>query len=321
MQFRPSAVIRISEENTITEITAEEVNALKSTIVLAQLSPLPDTEGNIKKAEAAVREVCSGQHADMIVFPESYMVRIPGHSDIKKKNDFAQRLDGSFVQAMRKLAKQYGIWMVFGMLEQPERSRLLQEEQEKPSRVFNTTVLLDSSGEIVSVYRKTHLYDAFGVRESDRFLAGDSLFTPVDTPFGKIAVFICYELRFPEIARRMALEGAQIILVPAAWYQGPSKKEQFQMLARTRALENTVFLLACNQCGGGTTGGSLAADPMGRIIADAGEEEQLLTVSVDTGQIAEVRRGLPCLEQRHPELYGAVFGDGTEKYSEKPGEI
>jgi predicted amidohydrolase len=134
----------------------------------------------------------------------------------------------------------------------------------------------------------------------------------VDTPFGKIAVFVCYELRFPEIARRMALEGAQIILVPAAWYQGPSKKEQFQMLARTRALENTVFLLACNQCGGGTTGGSLAADPMGRIMAEAGEGEQLLTIHVDTGQISEARRRLPCLEQRHPELYGCVFGDRAE---------
>ena len=111
----------------------------------------------------------------------------------------------------------------------------------------------------------------------------------------------------------MALEGAQIILVPAAWYQGPSKKEQFQMLARTRALENTVFLLACNQCGGGTTGGSLAADPMGCIMAEAGEVEQLLTIHVDTRQISEVRRRLPCLEQRHPKLYGCIFGDRAEK--------
>ena len=243
---------------------------MKSTIVLAQLSPLSDIEENVKKAEAAVREACSGQQADMIVFPESFMIRVPEHSDVKKENDFAQRLDGLFVQAMRKLAEQYGIWMVFGMREQPEGSILPQGDQEGTGRVFNTTVLLDSRGEIVSVYRKTHLYDAFGFRESDQYLAGDSLFTPVDTPFGKIAVFVCYELRFPEIARRMALEGAQIILVPAAWYQGPSKKEQFQMLARTRALENTVFLLACNQCGGGTTGGSLAADPMGRIMAEAG---------------------------------------------------
>lgn len=295
------------------------MNTLESTIVLAQLSPLPDTEGNVRKAEAAVREACREKHVDMMVFPESYMVRIPGHPDIKKKNDFAQRLDGPFVQTMRKLAEHYGIWMVFGMLEKPEGSKLLQEEQERTSRVFNTTVLLDSRGEIVSVYRKTHLYDAFGIRESDRFLAGDSLFTPVDTPFGKIAVFVCYELRFPEIARRMALEGAQILLVPAAWYQGPSKKEQFQMLARTRALENTVFLLACNQCGGSTTGGSIAADPLGHMIAETGEGEQLLTVSVDTGQIAEVRRALPCLEQRHPELYGSVFGDGAEKISGETG--
>ena len=292
---------------------------MKSTIVLAQLSPLSDIEENEKKAEAAVREACSGQHADMIVFPESFMIRIPEHSGIRRENDFAQRLDGLFVQAMRKLAEQYGIWMVFGMRERPDDSMLPQGDKEGTGCVFNTTVLLDSSGKIVSVYRKTHLYDAFGFRESDQYLAGDSLFTPVDTPFGKIAVFVCYELRFPEIARRMALEGAQIILVPAAWYQGPSKKEQFQMLARTRALENTVFLLACNQCGGGTTGGSLAADPMGHIMAEAGEEEQLLTIHVDTRQISEVRRRLPCLEQRHPELYGCVFGDRAENKSGETG--
>ena len=270
---------------------------MESTFVLAQLHPLPDPEENLGKAKKAMLEAREKYHADLILFPEMFMSQCDAGADVREANRWAQAPDGSFVQGMRELAKAFGLWTLFGMRELP--GNLKNEE----NRVYNRTVLLNERGETVSAYRKTHLYDAFGYRESDFYLRGDQLMQPVETPFGKIGIFVCYELRFPEIARKLALEGAQMLLVPAAWASGERKKEQFQLLAQTRALENTVYLLACDQCGGSTAGGSLAVDPLGRILAQAEEEEQLLSVRIDTDAISEVRKCLPCLEQRRPELY------------------
>ena len=104
-------------------------------------------------------------------------------------------------------------------------------------------------GDIVQVYHKTHLYDAFGFKESDNIKPGDKFFEPIDTPFGKIGLFVCYEVRFPEIARYQRKMGADIIIMPTAWVKGDLKSHQFRTLITARAIENTVYLCACDLCG------------------------------------------------------------------------
>lgn len=173
----------------------------------------------------------------------------------------------------------------------------------KDNRAYNTTIIMSSSGEIKGVYRKTHLYDAFGAQESKTIKPGDSLFEPIDTPFGRIGVFVCYELRFPEIARHQAMKGADILIVPSGWVRGPLKERHWETLITTRALENTVYLIACGHVNDFYLGRSMVVDPLGLTVAQGTEREGLIPCRIDMNRIKEVRKVLPTHIHRRPELY------------------
>lgn len=273
---------------------------MKSTFVLAQLEAMPDYRDNIAKAEKAIKESVERFRADFIVFPEVFMYHYPRGTEQTVALGSAQPLDGPFVQAMQQLARQYKVWIVVGMREVTGDGA--------DSRNYNTTLMLDSEGTIKGVYRKTHLYDAFGIKESKTMKPGDKLFDPIDTPFGRIGMFVCYEVRFPEVARDQALKGADIIVMPTAWVKGDLKSLHFRTLVTARAIENTVFMLACDQYSKMFMGESVAVDPMGVPMASGGEGECLVPVFVDTDRIAEVRKKLPSFKDRRVEVYG-----GSEK--------
>lgn len=129
------------------------------------------------------------------------------------------------------------------------------------------------------------------------------MFDPIETPFGRIGLFTCYELRFPEVARDQRRKGAEILLMPTAWAEGEMKRLHFRTLITARALENGVYVLACDQCAEGTIGESAAVDPMGVTVASAGAEEALVLVRTDTDRVREVRRRVASFDQRRPELY------------------
>ena len=130
-----------------------------------------------------------------------------------------------------------------------------------------------------------------------------SSFEPVDTPFGKLGLFVCYEVRFPEVARYQKAKGAEIVIMPTAWFKGDLKSHQFRTLITSRALENTFFVFACDQCGGTAMGESVAVDPMGVAFAAGNEREELIPVYVDTDRIKEVESKLPSFKDRRPALY------------------
>ena len=263
---------------------------MKYTIALAQTENCSSIEQNLEKAERMAAGAAE-KGAGLIVFPEVFLAAFPEDASLEEKLNAAQRTDSPAVDRMRECAAENGIWMIFGMYE-PAADR----------RNYNTTVVVDDKGKIKSIYHKTHLYDAFGYKESDFNAMGDSLFEPIDTPFGKLGIMVCYELRFPEVARQQALGGADIIIVPAAWSDGEGKLTQLELLTRSRALENTVFVAMCDMCGG-RVGNSMAVDPLGNILARAGEEEELLLADIDTEQIGRVRGTVPSLANRRPELY------------------
>ena len=265
-------------------------------IVIAQLNSTDKKEENLRKAKKALEEAKSAYKADLVVFPEAYMSIFPFGTSGKIKFNDAESLQGHFVTGMRKLAKEHETWIVFGMREKIE-------DNKRDNRVYNSVIIVDSNGEIISTYRKTHLYDAFGVQESLDVKPGDTLFEPIETPFGKIGLFVCYELRFPEIARYQAIHGADIIIVPAGWIKGLVKELHWKILVTERALENTTYVIACNQVGDSYIGQSLIVDPMGITIANGNEKEELIPCRIELERVKEVRSKLPSHIQRRPELY------------------
>ncbi|MBO4419396.1 MAG: carbon-nitrogen hydrolase family protein [Oscillospiraceae bacterium] len=270
---------------------------MKGKFVLAQTASVGDPAVNLKKAEELAGKAWEAFQPDVLVFPEMFMSFFPWGTDRDTVRSTAQPLEGPFAARMRELAKRYGMWIVFGM----------NEASADPAdrRARNTIVMADDRGELAAVYRKTHLYDAFGYRESDLIRPGDRLFDPIETPFGRIGLFTCYEVRFPEVARDQRRKGADIVLMPAAWAAGALKSLHFRTLVTARALENGVYVLACDQCGADTVGESLAVDPMGVTIAGAGEGETLILASTDTERVREVRRKAASFDQRRPDLYRA----------------
>lgn len=268
---------------------------MASTFVLAQLDAAGDPAINLKKAQDAVHEAVRLYQPDLMVFPEVYMSHFPVGTPREILLSAGQPLDGPFVTGMRDLARETGVWLVFGMNESVD--------DPADDRNYNTTVMVDAAGDIRGVYRKTHLYDAFGFQESNNIKPGDALFTPVETPFGKIGMFVCYEVRFPEIARAQAMQGADIILMPTAWMRGDLKSQHFRTLISARAIENTVFMLACDQVGRDCIGESVAVDPMGVTLSCGGETETLVPCRIDLDRIEAVRRKLPSCKDRRPALY------------------
>ena len=123
--------------------------------------------------------------------------------------------------------------------------------------------------------------------------ASDAYFKPIETPFGRLGIFVCYELRYPEVARALTKAGAEILVMPTAWVKGPKKSEQFRTLLQARAIENATYVLACDQCGEDCIGESLAVDPTGQVIAAAGVDEELICVTIDSDFEKTTREAVP----------------------------
>ncbi len=261
-------------------------------IAVAQLVASTDKQENLKKALDIIAKA-KVQKADLVVLPETFMAYMPEKAPIVRA-DIAEPLDGPFVTALSQAAQHNGIYVVCGIYE---------NHPEDMKRCYNTVVVIDDQGKLIHSYRKTHLYDAFSYCESDNIIPGDNGFEIVETKFGKLGVMVCYELRFPEISRTLALKGAEILLVPTAWVAGPMKEEHIQAMAKSRALENTVYLCVADQTGNVYSGRSVIFNPMGITMASCGDEEGVIFAEIDCEKIQSIRKKLPCLSQRRPELY------------------
>lgn len=176
-----------------------------------------------------------------------------------------------------------------------------QPEPADDGRVFNTVHVVDN-GQLVARYRKLHLFSLLG--EDKAFKGGDS-WCLAETTLGKIGVIICYDLRFPELSRRLALEGARVICVPAQWPK--PRQEHWRTLLRARAIENQLYVVSCNACGiiGKLDffGMSMIIDPQGEVLADAGEQQGEIVAPLSFEAMDAWRAQIPCFSDRRPELY------------------
>jgi deaminated glutathione amidase len=244
-----------------------------------------DKSANIKVAVEAMAAAAE-HHPDLVILPEAFM-----HDFGAPETDLAavaEPLDGSFVGTLAEHARTHQTVVVAGMFETgPDRAH-----------AYNTVVVVGADGALVTSYRKAHLYDSFGYRESDRLTAGDSGPVTFDIAGLVCGLMTCYDLRFPEFARKLVDADAQVLLVPAAWVRGPLKEDHWATLLRARAIENTCYVLAAGQCGRRYIGCSMAIDPMGVVVAALGEESGLVVAEVDAGRVARVRRTNPSLLNR-----------------------
>lgn len=259
-------------------------------IALAQMNASDNPAANLEKI-VAFAEQASSQGADLLMLPE-YAMGYPSSKDGHFPR--AEPMNGAFVIGLRTLAKRHGMYLLCGILEHAEGL--------KP---YNTLVLIDRKGEIVCKHRKNHMYETVRYRERDYFEMGDSIFTAADIDFARIGLVNCYEVRYPELIRLQALAGAEIILVCAAFTEGPSKLRQWHTLLSARAIENAVYVCGCDHVKPKVfVGGSGAYDPNGEPIVVMECEEGIRMVSCDLETVRKMRQTNASILHRRKELCG-----------------
>ena len=255
-----------------------------------QMSAGPDKAANLERAERLVR-VGAARGANLIALPEVFNWR-------GKRNEqaaAAETLDGLTLTMMSQLARELQIHLVAGSIT---------EQVPGDSRCYNTSALLGPDGARIAVYRKIHLFDVdlpgrVTVRESNAKLAGDDVVAAA-TALGAIGLSICYDLRFPELYRRLTFAGAQIIAVPSA-FTFPTGEAHWEALLRARAIENQAYVIAPAQFGPNIYGysdygNSMIVDPWGRVIARAADQEGVVVAPIDLEYLERVRGELPALK-------------------------
>jgi deaminated glutathione amidase len=266
-------------------------------VALCQIAVSSRPDVNLARVQSALREA-AGQGADLAVFPEATQIRFG--SDLAAAAEPVP--DGTFASGLAAAAKETGVGLVAGVF-----------EPAPDGRVYNTAVAYDATGELVTSYRKLHLFDAFGQRESDSVAPGSSVVT-CDLAGMHAGLEICYDIRFPELSRALTLAGATILLVPTAWASGLFKEEHWVTLVRARAIENTVWIVAVDQVPDpdepthrnlAGSGRSLLVDPFGVVRTDLGSVPRVVVAEVDPGLVDEVRESVPSLANRRADVFGA----------------
>jgi deaminated glutathione amidase len=254
-------------------------------VALGQMSLSADKVGNLRRIGTLVEDAARGG-ASIVVFPEGSIGQAAELGGSLQA--IAESLNGPFVTELKHLARSHRISVVAGMYETAVES----------DRVYNTVVAVDQSGEHIGSYRKIHLFDAFGFRESDTVRGGDEATLCFDLDGLRFGILTCYDIRFPELARLLIDEGAQVLLVPAAWPNGPLKELHWVTLVTARAIENTAYVVAVGAANGMYTGASLVIDPLGVARVRAGESEELAFGDLSLARVLEARARVPSLQHR-----------------------
>lgn len=264
-------------------------------VALCQLPVTDDPMANLGRAREAVQQAAAGG-AGLAIFPEATQIRFG--NDLRAA---AEPLDGPFGSGLAAAAADNGIAVIAGVF-----------EPAPDGRVFNTAVGYGGDGSLVAAYRKLHLFDALGEQESKLVAPGTE---PVVTEIGglRVGLITCYDIRFPELARALVAQGAQLLVVIAAWAAGLFKEEQWVTLVRARAIENTVWVAAAGQVPDPAAphvraptgvGRSMLVDPAGAVCLDLGARPAVAVGEVEPRLTEQVRAELPCLDHIRTDVFG-----------------
>lgn len=262
---------------------------------IVQMKSSVDKEINLVHSLKLINEAAK-KKARLICFPEFQMAYSPPEQKSESLHKIAEKITGNFVSTLSNSAKQNRVNIVATLYE-------IINTNDKNHKVFDTGVIINELGKLQSIYRKVHLYDALGFKESKKLLAGNIIEKPSKTSVGKLGLLICYDMRFPEISRILTVNGANILVSPSAWVAGFMKREHWEIMVRARAIENGVYVLAPNQVGNIYCGHSMAIDPFGSIIVDMENREGIEFIDIDSSKIDTTRRTLPLLMNRRTDVY------------------
>ena len=261
-------------------------SSVDTAIAVAQFAPGADSSANLASIRR-LTETAVERGATLVVFPEysSYFAPTLGQDFV----DAAEPLGGEFVTGLAAIATEFGAHLVAGLVERIDEK----------ARFSNTLVAISPTGELVAKYRKLHLYDAFGQRESD-WVAPGAITAPETFALDGFTVGLqtCYDIRFPEATRRLVDVGANLVLVPSEWVRGPLKEQHWRTLVTARALENTVYLAAADHAPPIGVGNSMIVDPMGVELVTIGETTDVAVAWITPERVAEVRAVNPSLALR-----------------------
>ena len=267
-------------------------------IGICQMRVVDDKQLNLDKATAMVRE-CANNGADMVVLPE--MFNCP--YDTQKFMEYAESSDNSpSLKIISESAKNNDIYLVAGSI--PE---LLD------GNIYNSCFIFNRNGQIIDVYRKMHLFDVdipgMIFKESETITAGNKI-KVVETDLTTLGMAICYDIRFPELFRLMALKNTGLMVVPGAFNMktGPA---HWKTLIRARAIDNQVYMAVASPAANEDLsyvayGHSLIVDPWGKVLCEAGQEEEIIYATIDTSYIDKIRGELPILKNRRTDIYKLI---------------
>jgi deaminated glutathione amidase len=262
-----------------------------------QLTATPDKARNLETADRLVRRAAA-DGARLVVLPEKWSLLGRG-ADLR---DGAEPLDGPAVTWARDAARELGIDLVAGSVA---------ERVDGEAKLRNSSLHIGPDGEVKAVYRKVHMFDVevegTVYRESDHEAPGEDVVLSATAGGVELGLTVCYDVRFPELYRILAVRGARIVTIPAA-FTVPTTRDHWEVLVRARAIEDQVFVIAANQVGehaeGLRSGGrSMIVDPWGLVLAQAADSETVITADLDLDAQAAIRTRLPSLANRRPAAY------------------
>ena len=271
-------------------IVIQLINFMKVAVI--QFKASTKKEDNLKKILSYISKAAS-KNATLCTFPEFMMFYTNSSQTPRQLANLAETINGNFITTIANAAKENHIQVVGSFY----------ETSRKKDRVYDTSFVIDKSGKVISTYRKIHLYDALGFKESDKMTSGSKISKPVNTSIGKIGMMICYDLRFPEMSRSLAVAGAEVLIAPSAWVKGNMKEEHWITINKTRAIENGCYVIAPDQVGNIYCGRSLVVSPYGKILLDMKKKQGISFVDIDLNKVKQTRKVLPLLKNRRTDIY------------------
>jgi predicted amidohydrolase len=261
-------------------------------VAVVQFRASTQKKENLKKILNFIAQAAT-KGAKLCAFPEFMMFYTTSKQSPKELAELAEAINGNFVTMIAKAAKKNSIQVI----------GTIYEKSTKKDRVYDTAFLIDKTGRLVSKYRKIHLYDALGFKESAKLEPGSKITLPCKTSVGKTGMLICYDLRFPEMSRLLASSGSEVLVVPSAWVQGNRKEEHWITINKTRAIENGCYVIAPDQVGNIYCGRSLIVDPYGMILLDMKKKHGIGIVDISLDKVKQTRKNLPLLKNRRTDIY------------------
>jgi len=262
---------------------------------LVQMKSSLHKEENLAHSLRLIKQAAEN-NVQLVCFPEFQMAYSPPEQKREQLYQVAEKINGNFISKLLNSAKKNKINVIATIYE-------IINTNKQNHKVSDTAVLISDRGKLESVYRKIHLYDALGFKESKKLTAGNIIERPIKTSVGTLGLLICYDMRFPEISRILTVNGASILVSPSAWVSGIMKEEHWEIMLKARAIENGVYVIAPNQLGNIYSGRSMVIDPFGSTLVDMGNREGMELVDIDNSRVDTIRGTLPLLENRRTDVY------------------